>query len=166
MASIETSEGTSRGFDAVLSDLLQRLRPILLARHGMQIGSDVHAEVTAFAWEHRARLTSMANPAGYLFRVSQSRARRYHRWRRPIDLPPERTAAGLTADAEVRLDAALARVSRDERTVAVLVHAYGYSYEETADLLGVTTATVRNRLHRAMTNLRRHLEEDQPREHR
>ncbi len=106
------------------------------------------------------RVAALSNPIGYLYRVSQSRARRYRRWRRVLDLPPERGHPDSSSDVEVSLSVALAQLKPDERTVAVVVHAYGYSYEETAEMLGLTPAAVRNRLHRAMTKLRRSLEEE------
>jgi DNA-directed RNA polymerase specialized sigma24 family protein len=47
--------------------------------------------------------------------------------------------------------------------VCVLVHGYGYRYEEAAELLGCSTASVRSRLSRAMTKLRGLLNEEDAR---
>jgi RNA polymerase sigma factor (sigma-70 family) len=55
------------------------------------------------------------------------------------------------------------QLSKDERTVCVLVHGYGYRYEDAAELLGWSPASVRNRLSRAMAKLRRLLNEEDPR---
>ncbi|MCU1360106.1 MAG: polymerase sigma24 factor [Ilumatobacteraceae bacterium] len=165
MAASGSDEMTAQDFGAGLGRVLRQLRPVLIARHGTQIGAELHAEVSEFAWEHRDRLAAMGNPAGYLFRVSQSRARRYRRWRRGIDLPPERVEPGQMSDGEVLLHTALARLSADNRTLVVLVHAYGYSYDEAAALVGTSVASVRNRLHRAMTKLRQHLNEETARAH-
>ena len=149
-------------FEQQLGSLLRDLRGVLIARHGIDAGRDIHAEVVAYAWEHRGEVATLANPAGYLYRVSQSRARRYRRWGLVRDLPHEIAHPLLETTADEGLSAALARLNRDERAVAVAVHAYGYSYEEAAELLGTTPAAVRNRLHRAMTKLRRTLKEDSP----
>lgn len=146
-------------FNRRLAPLVQQLRAVLIARHGLDHGKDIHAEVNAYAWEHRDRLATLDNPSGYLYRVSQSRARRYRRWGRYVDLPAEQFQPTPDPDRPA-LDAALGRLSADERTVAVLVHAYGYSYDEVADLVGTSTSSVRNRLHRAMNKLRQHLRED------
>jgi RNA polymerase sigma factor (sigma-70 family) len=146
-------------FQQQLGDCLDRLRPVFIARHGLDVAGDLHAEVTNYAWEHRDRLASMDNPTGYLFRVSQSKVRRYQRWRRRVSLPPERLIADVGSSADLGLDEALARLSIDERTVVVLVHAYGNSYREVADLLGISHAAVRSRLHRGMTRLRLELGE-------
>ena len=37
---------------------------------------DAVAEALAYAWEHRSRVLAMDRPAGYLYRVAQSRSRR------------------------------------------------------------------------------------------
>jgi len=146
-------------FERRLGQPLRQLRGVLIARHGTEVGLDVHAEVVAYAWENRDDLASMSNPSGYLYRVSQSRVRRYRRWRRVADLPPDQAGVSAESPGDVRLSDALARLSADERTVAVIVHAYGYTYEEAAELLGTSPAAVRNRLHRGMTKLRRFLQE-------
>jgi RNA polymerase sigma-70 factor (ECF subfamily) len=145
------------GYDGRLDGSLRHLRGVLIARHGIDIGCDVHSEVAAYAWENRDRLAAMENPAGYLYRVSQSRARRYRRWGRRVVLPAERVEPDWTSPLDVSLSDALGRLSVDDRTIAVVVHAYGYSYDEAAALLGWSTAAVRNRLHRAMAALRAHL---------
>jgi RNA polymerase sigma factor (sigma-70 family) len=154
----ETAMNTDE-FEQRLGDLLQNLRGVLIARHGSDVGRDLHAEVLGYAWEHREDLLRLDNPAGYLYRVSQSRARRYRRWGRVIELPPERLQALSDDPSDTGLNEALARLSRDERTVAVLVHAYGYSYDQTAEFLAITPAAVRNRLHRGMAKLRHELKE-------
>ncbi len=131
------SEAHERGLDVGefqlrLGVCLDNLRPVLIARHGVEIGGELHADVSRYAWEHRDRLAVMDNPAGYLYRVAQSQARRYRRWRRVCDLPPERPSSDLTPTSAVSLERALARLTPDERTVVVLVHAYEHSYGEVA----------------------------------
>ena len=145
-------------FEQRLAPALTHLRAVLIARHGVDVGVDVHAEVASFAWEHRDMVCDLENPAGYLFRASQSKARRYRRWGREIALPAERAVGRPEGDP--RLNEAMAQLSKDERTVCVLVHGYGYRYEEAAELLGWSTASVRNRLSRAMTKLRHLLNEE------
>lgn len=153
------------GLSEALDAALDRLRVVLIARHGIQIGRDLHGELTSYAWEHRNRLAAMENPAGFLYRVSQSRARRYRRWSRAVDLPPEElpgVGSGHGPTRDLDLAAALATLPEDDRTIVVLVHSYGYRYEEAAELLSLSTAAVRNRLHQAMTTLRRLLDQEEP----
>ena len=161
---------STHSFEQRLDEALAHLRGVLIARHGLELGADLHAEVTEYAWQHRDRLPDLDNPAGYLYRVAQSRTRRYRRWNRAVTLPAERPTNqrldGLPADHDVPLEEALARLRPDERTVVVLVHAYGYRYEEAAEFLGTSVSAVRNRLHRGMTTLRRLLNEESPDAHR
>ena len=127
----------------------------LVARFGPELGPDIAAEVEAWAWEHQAEVLATENPAGYLFRVGQSRSRRYLRWRRSAPwatLPPD------VAFPDVDLERAVAGLPRMQRSAVLLVHAFGYSYRDAADVLGVTEGAVRNHLHRGMQQLRTLLE--------
>ena len=135
-----------------------RLRRLLVAHFGVEIGPDVHADALAYAWEHWADIAAMASPVGYLYRVAQSNARRHRRWGRRPAFPPE-TLAGPT-DPEPGLGPALARLRIEQRVAVLLVHAHGWSYAEVADALDVPITTVRNHVHRGMTKLRAELGAD------
>ena len=145
-------------FDAFVAAHAERLRRALVAAYGVEVGSDACAEALAWAWEHWDRVATMANPVGYLFRVGQSATRRHRRWRRRVELPRE-DATSETGETHARLDAALIALPPRQRTVALLVHGYGYSYAEVAEMTGTSLASVRTDLYRAMTRLRRKLEE-------
>jgi len=86
--------------DAFAHDARPRLVRALAPVRG-EDAVDGAAEALAYAWEHWERVSSMANPVGYLYRVGQSRTRR----RRTPSLPaPE--AIGLP-DVEPALIPAL-----------------------------------------------------------
>jgi RNA polymerase sigma factor (sigma-70 family) len=140
-------------FRALIEDQGPRLRRALVAANGVQIGNDVCADALAWAWEHRTRVLAMEHPAAYLFRVGQSSARRHRRWHREIHFPLE-VKDDDTTQGSLLLDDALGRLHQRQRAVVMLVHAHGYSYAEVADMLGVSTATVRNQLYRGMNRLR------------
>lgn len=130
----------------------------LVARYGIDIGQEVNAEVVAWAWEHQAQVTQARNPAGLLFRVGQSKARRHLRWRRDgWDL--DRSAAEQVLP-DVDLQRALRSLSPKHRTAVLLVHGFGFTYQAAADLLGASEPTLRNQLHRAMRRLRELLDEE------
>jgi DNA-directed RNA polymerase specialized sigma24 family protein len=95
----------------------------------------------------------MGNPAGYLYRVGQSKARRYRR--RPLRLP----GAEATAEpwVEPGLPPALERLSERQRQAILLCHGYGWTLAEVAELLDVGPSTVQRHLDRGMTKLRTHL---------
>ena len=140
--------------ETLLADLEPRLRQALVAAYGMEIGIECCADAVAWAWEHRARLEGMANPAGYLYRVGQSSARSYRR--RSGFLPqPE---PGRIPHIEPGLARALESLSEPQRVAVVAVHSFGWSQQEVADLLGVSHSTVRTHLARGLNKLRSLLE--------
>lgn len=161
------NEDAGRVAETRVSEHIARLRPALIARHGPQLGIELLSEVSEYAWAERNKLDDIANPVGYLYRVSQSNARRHRRWERDVQLPSEIPEPGvddhpLGAD----LHTALAQLRPDDRTIVVLVHSYGYRYDEVAEIIGKSPAAVRNRLHRSMVRLRRQLEQESPHAHR
>lgn len=141
-------------FEALLGEVRPRLERAFLARYGTQVMPDLTAEVVAWAWEHRSEVEAMENPAGYLFRVGQSKARRHLRWGRRVALPVELRSNDSSPRFEPGLDRALADLSDDQRTAVVLVHCFGWTQPEVAEVLEVELHTVRNRVHRGMTALR------------
>jgi DNA-directed RNA polymerase specialized sigma24 family protein len=138
-------------FEAFVRDVEPRLRRALVAAYGFEDGRDATAEALAYAWEHWDRLTRMANAAGYLFRVAQSR--------RPRAL---RHVAFDTSGRpeplfEPGLPAALAALTLPQRVAVVLVHGYGYTLREVGELIGVRPTTVQNHLQRGLKRLRERL---------
>jgi RNA polymerase sigma-70 factor (ECF subfamily) len=133
-----------------------QLRRALVAMYGSDVGHDVAADVLAYAFENWDRVRAMQNPAGFLFRVGQSRSRRYRR--RPVVFP----AVPPTERHEVAYDlpAAIARLSPRQRLAVILVHAHGYTLLAAADTLGVSISTLRNHLERGMRRLREELCEE------
>lgn len=131
-----------------------RLRAGLVAAYGPDVGADAAAEALAYGFEHWGRLGSMSNPAGYLYRVGQTEARRHFR---PVAFLPVQPAPGLP-DFEPGLAPALENLTESQRVGVVLVHALGWTLAEVAQLLDVDVSTVRTHVARAMKKLRAELE--------
>lgn len=131
-----------------------RLRAGLVAAYGLDVGADAAAEAMAYGFEHWQRLGSMDNPAGYLYRVGQSEARKHFR---PTGYLPATAAPGLP-DFEPALTPALESLTEPQRVGIVLVHALGWTLRDTADLLDVDVSTLRTHIARAMVKLRTALE--------
>lgn len=72
------------------------------------------------------------------------------------DMTPEQ--AYTVSNLDPALQKALDELSHDFRVAVVLCDVVGMSYEEIADTLGVKMGTVRSRIHRGRTQLRRSLE--------
>jgi DNA-directed RNA polymerase specialized sigma24 family protein len=127
-----------------------RLRAALVAAYGPDVGADAAAEALAYGFEHWDELEPMANPAGYLYRVGQTEARRHHR---VPPLLPARPAAGLP-HFEPALAPALQALTEAQRVSVVLVHAFGWTLTDTASVLSVDVSTVRTHIARALAKLR------------
>jgi len=135
-------------FEAFVKVAEPRLSRALAAAYGFEDGRDATAEALAYAWEHWARLQHIANLPGYLFRVGQTRSRRR---RQPVvfavpDAPDYAFEPGLPG--------ALAGLTERQRVAVVLVHGYGYTLREVAELIGIRPTTVQNHLSRGLERLR------------
>lgn len=152
-----------------VAEILDRVTPsvrrALVSRYGVEVGTDAAADAIAWGWEHADSIVTMANPGGYLYRVGQTSARRAHRRIRRSAFPVEpvwEDAPELPGDV---FDA-LHRLKPDQRVSVLMVHGYGFSYRETAELMDVSEAAVRNHLHRGMERLRSDLERNTERTRR
>ncbi len=141
-------------FDRFVEGEGARLRAGLVAAYGPEVGLDAASEAMAYGWEHWDRLSSMANPAGYLYRVGQTAARRSRRRGPLMPVPPIEEVH----DVEPRLPEALAQLSESQRSCVMLVHAFGWPQTEVADLLGISVSSVRTHLARGLAKLQSSLE--------
>jgi len=129
-----------------------RLRRALIGCRGVDVAQEAVAEALAYAWEHWTEVQALANPAGYLFRVGQSRTRR----RATPQLPSPESLR--IPDIEPALIPALLALPERQRSAVWLVHACGWTYAEAADGLGISASAVGTHVGRALERLRRDLE--------
>jgi DNA-directed RNA polymerase specialized sigma24 family protein len=139
-----------RRFTRFVKETEPRLSYALAAAYGLEVGAEATADALAWAWEHWDDLREKRNPAGYLYRVGQSKARRYHR---PVvlfpKLPPEETPS-----VEPGLTDALNSLSKNQRVAVVLIHGMEFSEREVAALLGISRWSVRTHAERGMRRVR------------
>lgn len=145
---------TNEQFTQFVKDVEPRLSYALAAAYGVEVGSESTADALAYAWEHWHRIQEMDNPAGYLYRVGQTAARK-HRRRAPLFPAVERHEL---PHVEPGLPSALGQLSEAQRTAVVLVHVLEWSEREAAELLGVNRSTVRRHRDRGLAKLRAALE--------
>lgn len=149
-------------FDRFVAVEGTRLRRALVARFGVEVGTEVADDALAHAWARWNDVAGMANPTGYLFRYAQSAARRHVRWqRRTVFAGVEHRSAddlGASDRYDDGLLEALDRLKHEQRVAVLLVHGHGYRYDEVAEVLGVSTAAVTNHVHRGLRRLRSLLE--------
>jgi RNA polymerase sigma factor (sigma-70 family) len=127
-----------------------------VAAYGPVDGREATVDALSWAWENWDRLVDIENKVGYLYRVGQSATRRYASRALPTMLAP--ATASRLPDIDPGLLPALNRLSEQQRTIVVLVHAFGWTQTEVSTLLEITPSTVREHLRRAMDRLRQDLE--------
>lgn len=143
-------------FDRFVRDVEPRLRRALVAAYGPQAGRDAAVDALGWAWANWDRVAAMANPAGYLYRVGQTKARE---GRRPLHVVlPEPAAPDGTPWVEPSLEPALLALSEHQRVAVVLCHGFQWTHREVAELLDLSPSTVQNHVERGLANLRRALE--------
>ncbi len=142
------------GYEEFVERNGSRLRAALVAAYGPDVGADAAAEALAYGFEHWDELQPMENPAGYLYRVGQTEARRHFR---PTPFLPSEPVHGLP-HFEPGLAPALESLTEPQRIGVVLVHALGWSQVDTAEILGVDVSTLRTHIARGMAKLRTALE--------
>jgi len=139
------------GFAEFVTAHESRLRRALTASFGGELGREATADALEYAWEHWDRIRVMENPVGYLYKVGRSRGRRELRRKRVMFDPVD---PARIPDVEPKLPGALAGLSSRQRSVVVLVHGYGWTHSEVAELLGVSRSSVRSHLERGLSSLR------------
>lgn len=141
-------------FESFADEVGPRLRHALVAGYGADVGMDAAADALAYGFEHWTRVSAMANPAGYLFRVGQTAAQRLVR--RPVRLP--RAEVERLPEVSPELVPALEELSEQQRVVVVLVGGLQWRQSEVAELLELSESTVRTHLQRGLARLRETLE--------
>jgi len=145
----------SGSFTAFVERVGKPLHQALIAAFGVQVGEDITSDALAYAWEHWDRVRVMRNPAGYLYRVGRSRARRGI-FRRPPTPVVERPAP-VSGWFEPGLSDALAGLSERQRAAVVLVHGFEWTMAEVARVWGVSFSTVKEHVDKGLGRLRRDL---------
>jgi RNA polymerase sigma-70 factor (ECF subfamily) len=147
-------ETDERAFTRFVKETESRLSYALAAAYGVEVGAETTADALAWAWEHWEKVRTMENPGGYLYRVGQSKARRYHRPRRLFPALPRQEVPNVDAE----LPKALETLSPRQRAAVVLIHGLGFTEREVADLIGISRWSVRTHAERALTRLEKMLE--------
>jgi RNA polymerase sigma-70 factor (sigma-E family) len=164
---VDRADAFTREVEATRGDL-GRFAYLLV---GSSAGADdLLAEAYARAWPHYKR-GDIDNLSGYLRRtianLANGRLRRLRLerrevatrrldWRAPQTKSPE-SGFVHAIDGHDDLWRAIWQLPPDQRAVIVLRHAEDRSEEETAELLGISTGTVKSRLARGLTTLRKNL---------
>ncbi len=148
---------TPDDFERFFADAEPRLRRALVARLGIDRGREATAEALAWAYEHWSEVQDMTNAVGYLYRVGHSRTRP----RKAVAadrLAPPAVAASQPGSVDPQLWTALGELSDNQRQAVVLVHAYGWTLREAAEVMDCSISSVNTHLRRGLKRLRSELD--------
>lgn len=156
--------GDRRAFAALYRRHARTIHGVLLARLPREEVRDAMQDSFTIAL---ARLGTLRDPAAFspwLASIARNRARDWHKRgqpRRELGCEPEQLdqgpGRGRDLDDALGLLAAMAELPEGQRELLVLRFVEGLSGPEIAEAIGMTAGSVRVKLHRAMTALRRAL---------
>jgi RNA polymerase sigma-70 factor (ECF subfamily) len=170
--SVPTDAGASTVTSAAparFEDFFREQHPRLFAALCLTTGSRHEAEEIAQeafvrVLERWDRVSSLENPAGYLFQTGMNlfrkRYRRARLWER-LQLPTKESddAFALVDDRDV-LVRALRELSPRQRAAVVLTTVFDHPSEEAGKIMGISDSTVRVLVKRARAELRANVEDD------
>lgn len=158
-----------RGEEVALGELMDRYwTPLVKYTLGflgdIDSSEDVVQEVFVRAWRNRASWTPTGNVGAYLYRIGRNLAlqeadkRRVRRRFAQSGVAPE----GPPTPAEdlerkrtrLALEAALAALPARRQEALVLARFHGLSYEQIAEVMGISVQTVANQISSALRDLR------------
>lgn len=161
--------GSVAAFEALYRSHVGRVYGLCLRMTGQrETAEDCAQEAFVQAWRNLPRFEARASFGTWLHRIAVNavlaQARRRSE-RLGSEGSVEDEVAETLADASLGemhsghdLEAAIAALPTGARHVLVLAGVYGYSHEETAQMLGVAVGTCKAQLHRARQLLGRRLE--------
>lgn len=145
---------TNEAFSEFVRVVEPRLLQALIAATGSEVGREATADALVYAWKHWDRVSVMGNAAGYLYRVGRSCAKKYRN--RVLALPLE--TGNPEPWIEPGLGEAFQGLSERQRSAVLLVEGFDWTYQEVADLMGLSRSSVQRHVERGMTKLRVALE--------
>ena len=155
--------GERRAFDTLLR---RHAQPVFAAAfrilHAREDAFDVTQTAFLTAYEHLDRYDPGQPFRGWLYRIAVNEALDLVRGRRPVEALTDEVVddhegpddRAVRDENEVAMQGALMRLTADYRTVIVLKHVQGCSYEEMAVILECPVKTVKSRLFTARQALR------------
>jgi RNA polymerase sigma factor (sigma-70 family) len=133
-------------------------RALFLITGSAQEAEEIAQDSFLKVWERWDRISVMANPAGYLYRVAMNLSRsRFRRLLRAAKVPfsPERSLDPYgAADARDAVVRAIGDLSPRQRQALVLTDLLDRSTEEAAELMSVTSSTIRSLISEAHNQMR------------
>jgi len=158
-----TTVGSALSFEGFFADRYARLYSALCATTGnRQEAEELTQEAFLRVWERWDRVSTLENPAGYLYRTAMNlfrkRLRRAKVAMRKVVGRFEPLDAYEVVDARETVIQGLRELTPAQRATVVLTNLRGFSSEEAADMLGMSAATVRALASRGRARMRKAVE--------
>ncbi len=121
---------------------------------------DLSQEVFLKAYQNLGKLEDASRFAPWLYRIAHNEAFSLLRRQRPgaeegVEPPPATPGPRLLpVETALAVQAALARLSADQREAVVLKIYQGFKFEEMAEILGCPVSTVKSRVYTALDSLK------------
>jgi DNA-directed RNA polymerase specialized sigma24 family protein len=148
--SMTAAHGAEQSFTDFARVAEPRLRRALTALFGLEAGKDAAADALLEGWRQWERVKTMQNPVGYLYVIGRNAGR-------GADLTGLCFPASFDDAAsfvEPALPRALEALPDRQRQVVMLVHGYGWTHAEVAEVLGISRTTVQKHVERSVSKLR------------
>jgi RNA polymerase sigma-70 factor (ECF subfamily) len=164
----EFKQGDELAFDALFDRYRDSVYSLAYRTMGPSGAEDTAQEVFIQVYNSLRRFRGDAAFKTWLFRLTLNVCRDQirRRSRQPVmrDLPPDLVDSNPSADAgaaarEMRaeIESALLELPEDERSLLELRYIQGFAHREISEMLQCNDSTIRTRIHRAITKLRRRL---------
>lgn len=127
---------------------------------GREDALDLSQDVFLKAYQNLGKLDDPARFGPWLFRIAHNEAFSFFRSRHPEDELPAESAPAPSrsrmypAELSVAVEAALGRLSADQRETVILKVYEGFKFEEIAEALACPVSTVKSRLYTALDILK------------
>ncbi len=119
---------------------------------------DLCQDVLLKVYQNLRKLEDPARFAPWMYRIAHNEAYSLLRKKKPEDdldaIPPEMGGGMLPVETALAVDAALRRLSPDQREAVVLKIYQGFKFEEMAEILECPLSTVKSRLYTALDLLK------------
>ncbi|NWF83468.1 MAG: RNA polymerase sigma factor [Bryobacteraceae bacterium] len=121
---------------------------------------DLAQDVFLKAWQSLGRLEDPARFGPWLYRIAHNEAVSHVRRKRPEtdleNLPvPSRTARMAPVEVALAVEAALARLTPEQREAVILKVYEGLKFDEMAEVLSCPASTLKSRVYTALDELKR-----------
>ncbi len=149
--------GDVESFNLLVSRWEKRVFNYLLRISANQEDSlDLCQDVFLKAWQNIRKLDDTARFGPWLFRIAHNEAYSHFRRRRPeVGMEDEtfferEPAAGVSPELSLAVNAALDRLTQEQREAVVLKVYQGFKFDEMAEILDCPVSTVKSRLYTAL----------------